>query len=264
MQKKVTWAKSNNHRRPPESNIARRCGMQSTYRKLEGPTPVEWNLTFFSEYACAVYRKTESLTAVRTGLKNTILTPQVTCYIHLRIHHMLRILCLFSQLLRLRRLWSDDSDFSKKSEAMCQFFVKRRYPVSVVQVGHHRAQQIDRQSALQTIQKENTDRTPFTLAFHPHNHAVKSILIENFKLLQNDSETGTIFSWSPPISFKSDKNIGNILVRSSLQTNDQPEVFKCTRARCKTCPASSTLSTVPSQVPRMALHCVLGNKFSVN
>ena len=95
MQKKVTWAKSNNHRRPPESNIARRCGMQSTYRKLEGPTPVEWNLTFFSEYACAVYRKTESLTAVRTGLKNTILTPQVTCYIHLRIHHMLRILFLF-------------------------------------------------------------------------------------------------------------------------------------------------------------------------
>ena len=47
------------------------------------------------KYACAVYRKTESLTAVRTGLKNTILTPQVTCYIHLRIHHMLRILFLF-------------------------------------------------------------------------------------------------------------------------------------------------------------------------
>ena len=261
MQKKVTWAKSNNHRRPTESNIARRCGMQSTYRKLEGPTPVEWNLTFFSEYACAVYRKTESLTAVRTGLKNTILTPKVTCYIHLRIHHMLRILFLFRSY----------SDFvvnevttlifpTNPAEAMCQFFVKISYPVSVVQVGHHRAQQIDRQSALQTIQKENTDRTPFTLAFHPHNHAVKSILIENFKLLQNDSETGTIFSLSPPISFKRDKNIGNILVWSSLQ----PEIFKCTRARCKTCPASSTLSTVPSQVSRMALHCVLGNKFSVN
>ena len=29
--------------------------------------------------------------------------------------------------------------------AMCQFFDKRGYPVSVVQAGHHRAQQIDRQ-----------------------------------------------------------------------------------------------------------------------
>ena len=57
----------------------------------------------------------------------------------------------------------DDSDFSEKSESMCQFFDKRGYPVSVVQAGHHRAQQIDRQSALQTAEKDDTDRIPFTL-----------------------------------------------------------------------------------------------------
>ena len=84
--------------------------------------------------------------------------------------------------------------FRKKSEVMCQFLHKRSYPVSGVQAGHHRAQQIDRLSALQTAVKENTDRIPFTLTFHPHNHAVKSIILKNFKLLQNDSETGTIFS----------------------------------------------------------------------
>ena len=38
----------------------------------------------------------------------------------------------YSQFLRLRRLCSDDSDFSSKSEEMCQFFEKRGYPVSVV------------------------------------------------------------------------------------------------------------------------------------
>ena len=111
----------------------------------------------------------------------------------------------FPQFLRLRRLCSDDSDFSEKSEAMCQFFDKRGYPVSVVQAGHHRAQQIDRQSALQTAEKENTDRIPFTLTFHPHNHAVKSIILKNFKLLQNDSETSIIFSQTALISFKRDK-----------------------------------------------------------
>ena len=31
------------------------------------------------------------------------------------------------------------------------------------QVGHHHAQKIDRQSAPQTAEKENTDRIPFTL-----------------------------------------------------------------------------------------------------
>ena len=38
------------------------------------------------------------------------------------------------------------------------------------------------------------------------------------------------------ISFKRDKNSGNFLVRSSFQTNDQSETFKCARSRCKTCP----------------------------
>ena len=95
----------------------------------------------------------------------------------------------YSQFLRLRRLCSEDSDFSLKSEEMCHFFDKRGYPPSVVQAGHHRAQQIDRQSALQTSQKENNNRIPFTLTFHPHNHAVKSIILTTFKLLQNDPDT---------------------------------------------------------------------------
>ena len=34
----------------------------------------------------------------------------------------------------------------------------------------------------------------FTLTFHPHNHAVKSIIFKNFKLLQNDSKTDAILS----------------------------------------------------------------------
>ena len=128
----------------------------------------------------------------------------------------------YSQFLRLRRLCSDDSDFSSKSEEMCQFFEKRGYPVSVVKTGHHRAQQFDRQSSRQTSQKDKNDRIPFTLTFHPHNHAVKSIILNNFKLLQNDPETGRIFSQPPLISFRRDKNVGNFLVRSALKTNEQP------------------------------------------
>ena len=113
------------------------------------------------------------------------------------------------------------TDFSLKSEEMCDFLDKRGYPASVVQAGHHHAQQIDRQSALQTCQKENNIRIPFTLTFHPHNHAVKSIILKNFKLLQNDHDIGRIFSQPSLISFKRDKDIGNFLVRSAFQTINQ-------------------------------------------
>ena len=99
---------------------------------------------------------------------------------------------------------------------------------------HHRAQQIDRQSALQTSHKEN-NRISFALTFHPHNHAVKSIILKNFKVLQNDPDTGRIFSQPPLISFKRE-NIANFLVSSAFKTSEQPGTFKCARARCKTYP----------------------------
>ena len=73
----------------------------------------------------------------------------------------------YSQLLSLCRLCSEDSDFSLKSEEMCHFFNKRGYPASVVEAGHHRAQQIDRQSALQTSQKENNNRIPLDSPSQP-------------------------------------------------------------------------------------------------
>ena len=106
----------------------------------------------------------------------------------------------YSKFLRFRRLCSDDSDLSLKSEDV-RFFDKRGYPASVVQAGHIR------QSALHNRHrsKENNDRIPFTLAFHPHNHAVKSIILKNFKLLQNGPDTGRIFAQLPLISFKRDK-----------------------------------------------------------
>jgi len=119
---------------------------------------------------------------------------------------------------------------------MRHFFKKRGHPDSVVNTAQHRAQQIDRQSALETSQKEQNERIPFTLTYHPHNLAAKNIILKKLKLLQNDIETGRIFSQPPLISFKRHKNLGNFLVRSVLKSDDQPGTFKCARKRCNTSP----------------------------
>ena len=55
---------------------------------------------------------------------------------------------------------------------MCQFFKKRGYPDSAVITGKHRRQEIDRKTALQTSQNEETNRIPFILTYHPQNVAV--------------------------------------------------------------------------------------------
>ena len=63
------------------------------------------------------------------------------------------------------------------------------------------------------------DRIPFSLTFHPRNNPVKAIIFNNFKILQNDPETGAFFSQPPLISFKRDKNVGNFLVKNTLTTS---------------------------------------------
>ena len=169
----------------------------------------------------------------------------------------------FSQFLRLRRLCSNDSDFNNKCEEMCQFFKKRGYPDSAITTGKHRAQEIDRNTALQSPQDEETNRIPFTLTYHPQNLAVKNVILKNFKILRNDPETQHIFSLPPLISFKRDKNIGNFLVRSAFKSDNQPGTFKCTRTRCKTCPFISNMVKIsgPNRSAKISDHftCISAN-----
>ena len=78
------------------------------------------------------------------------------------------------------------------------------------------------------------DRIPFTLTFHRHNNPIKAIIFNNFKILQNDLETGAIF-WEPPLtSFKRNKNVGNFLVKSTFKTIEKPGPFKGFRSQCET------------------------------
>ena len=117
---------------------------------------------------------------------------------------------------------------------MCQFFKKCSYPDSAVTIGKHRAQEIDRETALQTSQNEETARIPFTLTYHSQNHAIENVILKNFKI--DVPETTYIFFLPPLISFKHDKNLGNFSVRSAFKSDNQPGTFTCKHTRCKTCP----------------------------
>ena len=91
---------------------------------------------------------------------------------------------------------------------------------------------------------------------HPHNNPVKAIIFSNFKILQNDPETGAILSQPPLISFK---NVGNFLVKSTFKTIEKPGTFKCARSlSSKTLTKYRALSDllrslIVSRVPRQML-----------
>ena len=99
----------------------------------------------------------------------------------------------YSQFLRLRRLCSDDTDFSAKADEMRNFFAERNYPNSVVTDALERVHNISRETALKPSESKSEDRIPLTITYHPNNLRVKDIILKNFKLLQSDPDTATIF-----------------------------------------------------------------------
>ena len=98
---------------------------------------------------------------------------------------------------------------------MCQFFKKRGFPDSAGcqhRTGKHRAQKIDRETALETSQGEEMNIVPFSYT----KPSSQNIILKNFKILRNDPENKVIFPLPPLVSFKRDKNIGNFLARSEF------------------------------------------------
>ena len=128
----------------------------------------------------------------------------VTCCIHLRIHHTSRILYLFHSFSDFVAYIVTTLIFPKNQKQWANFSIN----VAILFLSFKRAttapnKQIDSQHYKRLKMKT------LTTSIHSHNHAVKSIILKNFKLLQNDSDTSTIFSQPPLISFKRDKNIAN-------------------------------------------------------
>ena len=76
---------------------------------------------------------------------------------------------------------------------MCQFFKNRGFPDSALTTGKQRAQEIDRETALQTSQNDETDRIPATLTYYPQNLAIKNAILNNFKFLRNYPEIEHMF-----------------------------------------------------------------------
>ncbi len=155
----------------------------------------------------------------------------------------------YSQLLRLRRLCSDNEDFIIKTEEMISFFKARGYPDHVLQSA------LDRVSNNHTEKdnRDNNSRIPLVITYHPTNSQVVKILMSNFKLLQECKDTENIFKDPPLVAYRRDKNLSDILVRSAdPKPTNQPGTFSCTRRTCTTC---SHVNSAP---------CVIGNTGTFN
>ncbi|KAJ8017731.1 hypothetical protein HOLleu_44655 [Holothuria leucospilota] len=96
----------------------------------------------------------------------------------------------FSQLLRARRICSDDQDFAQVSKQIISFFEQRQYPQRVLSNALKRIQGIDRASALAPKTDHTpTRRIPLVLSFHPSVNPIVRAIYRNVETLRHDTST---------------------------------------------------------------------------
>ncbi|XP_033122679.1 uncharacterized protein LOC117121552 [Anneissia japonica] len=148
----------------------------------------------------------------------------------------------YLQLVRLRRICSDDDDFKNKATEMKQFFNARGYPLNITDRSLEKVHQLTQKDTLQPNHNANNiERIPLVLTYHPISKKVAKIARDNFSILTEDrSNTKDIFLAPPMLAYRKDRNLSDNLVRSKLRpdtttTNDLIGTFKCGRNRCTTC-----------------------------
>ena len=164
----------------------------------------------------------------------------------------------YSQLLRVRRLCSDDDDFAVKCAEMREFFIRRNYPAHIVDRAILKVSNISRTTALTPRVRTSNERIPFTVTYHPINNSIKPIVNRNFSILQSDTRTSAIFPDRPLFSFKRDRNLRSFLVKGTLTSDKEPGTFRCTRKRCSSCNyiVSHTSVVGPKSIVKITDHIV--------
>ena len=152
-----------------------------------------------------------------------------------------------SQLLRLRRLCSEDSDFLEKGGEMVSFFEQRGYSPACLQNDLQAIRRLDRAGVLNNHNPSNqrSERIPLVLTYHPLNERIKRILLRNFNILSSDPETRAVFPQPPLVAYRRDSNLRDILVHTS---NRSQSSFRRVHLRAYTLAAALTITFLATLV----------------
>ena len=121
---------------------------------------------------------------------------------------------------------------------MAGFFLARDYPREIIERARTRVDRITREQAMGPKEdSEGNNRIILTLTYNAYSKPVKDIVENNFQILKLDQEVGYLFQEKPLVSYRRDKNIKDMLVKSQFLTsqNTTGVTMPCGRKRCVTC-----------------------------
>ena len=122
----------------------------------------------------------------------------------------------YSQMLRLRRLCSNEEVFEKRIDEMSNQFKARGYSHTCITKAADRARRQQRTAALRYKPKSNTNRVPFIITHNPMNPPLRQILQKEHSTLHKSETMKLAMPQVPIIGERNCKSIRDILMPSVL------------------------------------------------
>ena len=103
----------------------------------------------------------------------------------------------YSQFLRIRRICSQIEAFDRHIICYTVFFLKRNYPIALLEKAAERARSLDRHALLQPHTGNNTTRATDEIylitTYHPHDNGLKDLIHHNWELLGKSQATEELY-----------------------------------------------------------------------
>ena len=173
-------------------------------------------------------------------------TDKHTYLTHTSFHPShLKASIVYSQFLRYRRICSSVQLFVNDSTRLFKYFMSRGYPFKTILHIYQRVSKLERNSLLLYKPKTHSKRIPLVTTFNPLIEPLIKTIKSSYRGLQNDSDIAEIFSDPPVCARRQPPNLRNLLVRSSLQSQETTGGnFPCGKPRCKMCVRMDTSNTI--------------------
>ena len=151
------------------------------------------------------------------------------------------------QLIRVRRICSEDADYDFHAKKMKQYFVSRGYNEKYLQLINEDVRKLERNELLrdkaELLQKDS--HMAFVCTWHPKLKQLPSILHQNYNILSADAKLSKTFTSKPTVTYKRKKNLLNYLCKNDIRNKKIQKEEKC--RGCKLCKLVNTSKTITNK-----------------
>ena len=132
----------------------------------------------------------------------------------------------YSQFLRVRRICSTLDDYDKHSKMLGTHFLRRGYPLHIIEQAVIKARRLDRNALLATKpnnpSSDKDDKVILTTTYNPYDNTVRNLSKKNWDILGKSTNTTFLHEKKLMTAYRRPQNLRDLLVRANCQIK-QPQ-----------------------------------------